>query len=90
MIEDAKRFISDWIDEHVNAEGFAGPDDRNRARELAKWCTEAAKEKGFSARDLHAAARDMIGGGDDLVNLIAHARDEDNDEEIAHLADKDD
>jgi hypothetical protein len=89
MIEDAKRFLADWISENVNAEAYEPEGDNTRARELAAECLIDAEQDGLSAELLDAAAKDMIGGGSNLVELIAKALESATDDEIERLVAKD-
>ena len=73
MIDDAKRFLTDWITENVNAEAYEPEGDCTRARELAAECEVDAEDEGISVIVLEAAVRDMIGGGGTLTELIAAA-----------------
>ena len=59
-------------------------------RALAAECRAAAKAEGISARDLDEVARDMIGGGDNLVDLLANALESATDDEIRRLVAKND
>ena len=88
-MQDAKNFLAEWVTENAHPEGYEPEGDDTRARDLAGACGEDASKEGLSARDLDIAARDMIGGGDDLVTFVAHALEGATDAEIRRLAEKD-
>ncbi len=83
MSDAAKKFIESWKDHNIHAEGYEPEDDNSEARQRAQECRLAGFEEGFTAADLDAAAADMIGGGDDLIDLMANAIEEANDAEAA-------
>src|SRR3954462_12659027 len=66
-------FIKDWLSAYIIGEVYVEPGDTTLARALAQRCRAEAMEKGISPRDLDKAARQMIPGGDDLVELIGYA-----------------
>lgn len=88
--DDANRFLTGWITENINAEAYEPEGDDTRARGFAALCRIDAKEAGIPVSVLDAAARDMIGGGDDLVGLMANALKSTTDAEVQRLASKDD
>lgn len=89
MIEDTKKFINNWVSENVNAEAYAAPGDKSRARQLAKQCEDDAKAIGISRRKLNEAVKDMVGGADDLVTFFAEAMESATNAEVERLSEKD-
>ena len=89
MSGDVKKFIEDWIDNHVHAEGYQPEGNNSEGRRLAERCRVDATEQGFSTVDLDEAAVDMIGGGDNLDALMANAIEEANDAECKRQSERD-
>jgi len=88
MDQDAKSFITDWVNENINTGPFAAPGGMSMARQLAEQCTDDAEVAGISADELDAAVKDMA-SGDDLVAFMVSAMKSARDAEISRLAEKD-
>lgn len=89
-MQDVKVFIQDWVSEHVRASGFPDEADKCEAQRLADMCADAGFKHGISRDDLDAAAADMIGGGDDLADLMFNSLEEAVEDEIRERVGKDD
>ena len=89
MNTDAKSFIEIWIEENIVPEGYAAPGDMLRAKLLAELCETEANREGIPSEELKEAVRDMIGNGDDLVDLMASAMVAATNAEISRLAKND-
>lgn len=85
----AKRFLTDWVSNNIDAKTYKSAGDNSEARELAARCRAAAAEEHLSPNALNVAARDLLGGGADLVGFIGQALESTTDAEVQRLADKD-
>lgn len=90
MIEAVKQFIQRWKTDNINAEGYEQEGDLRKAEWLADQCRTSAEREGITEAQLDEAAADMIGGGDDLVDLMSNAIKEANDAEVDRRAERDD
>jgi hypothetical protein len=89
-IEDVKLFFRRWKFNNVNAEGYEQKGDLRAARRLADQCRASAEREGITSEQLDEAAADMIGGDDDLIELMSNAIEQANDDEVQRHAEKDD
>ena len=72
---DVASFLNDWLRTSIPNDVFAEAGDKTLARALAQLCRQQAADRDISPADLDRAARQMIPGGDNLVELIGYAID---------------
>jgi hypothetical protein len=83
MSERGRRFIDQWIDDHIFAEGYAPEGDDTEARRFAEQCLEAAREEGVTKAEIEEAVGDVVAYLNAAIERV-------NDEEVERQAAKDD
>jgi hypothetical protein len=83
MSERGQKFIDQWIENNIFAEGYAPEGDDTEARQLAEQCLGGAGEEGVTKAEIEEA----IG---DIVAYLNAAIERVNDDEVERQAAKDD